>query len=235
MKTELFATLLSIGICTTTAAQVATPYGPYGYGQGPGPRVAPPAIPGRTRFAFAEANSPDQQLRDGVNKLLGFMRREQAPSAEELATFLDNEIAPFFDFAYMTKVAGGRMYRVMDEDRQAQLAASLKQRFLGKLAERLGAFDNPDVKFLASRVNPDGRTGTASLAILQPKGYPARIEFRFYRQDGDWKVYDVVANGQSAVAHYRRELRQRMRAGSSRPGPVSGIGRRPRPRIGGYR
>ena len=235
MKTSIYAALLSVGICTTTAAQIGTPYGPYGYGQSPGPHVSPRAMPDRSRFAFAEANSPDQQLRDGVNKLLGFMRREQAPSPAELASFLDSEIAPFFDFAHMTKVASGRMYRVMDEDRQAKLAESLKQRFLGKLAERLGNFDNQDVKFLASRVNRDGRTGKASLAVIQPKGYPARIEFRFYRQDGDWKVYDVVANGQSAVAHYRRELRQTMRGRPSRPGSAPGTRMRPHPRINGYR
>jgi phospholipid transport system substrate-binding protein len=192
-------------------------------------------MPGRPGMPAAEAESPDERLRDGVNKLLGFMRREQQPSPEELSGFLDKEIAPFFDFDYMAKVAAGRLYSPLGEERQAELAASLKTQFLGTLAERLGAFDDQEVKFLASRVNPDGRTGSASLAVLNPQSYPARIDFRFYRRDGEWLVYDVVANGQSAVAHYRREFRQMMRGGPGgmqrMPGyPVPG-----RPMMGGYR
>jgi phospholipid transport system substrate-binding protein len=233
MKTAILAALLCAGV--TTATQVAAQYGPYGYSQGPAPRAMPYAMPGRPDMPTADADSPDQQLRDGVNKLLGFMRREQEPSSEEMTSFLDQEIAPFFDFGYMAKVAAGRMYGALGEERQAELAAHLKTQFLGTLAERLGAFDDQDVKFLASRVNPDGRTGSASLAILNPQSYPARIDFRFYRLDGQWLVYDVVANGQSAVAHYRREFRQMMRGGPARPQPMPGYRMPSPPMMGGYR
>ncbi len=232
MKSRIYAALVSASLCTTAAAQAPTPYG---YGPGPGARPAPHSMPSRGHMAYTEADSPDQQLRDGVNKLLGFMRRAQAPSADELAVFLDAEIAPFFDFDYMANVAVGSASRVMSKERRTQLADTLKQRFLGTLAERLGSFDDQEIKYLASRVNADGRTGTASIAVVYPKSYPARIDFRFYRRDGDWKVYDVVANGQSAVAHYRRELRQMRRGGSVRRGPMSRTGVPRHPRLGGYR
>jgi phospholipid transport system substrate-binding protein len=81
-------------------------------------------------------------------------------------------------------------------------------------------------------LNPDGRTGTASIAVLNPSAYPARIDFRFYRGAEGWKVYDVAANGQSAVAYYRREFRQMMRGGPF--GGPRGYGYRP-PMGGMYR
>ena len=50
-----------------------------------------------------------------------------------------------------------------------------------------------------------------SAAILNPGTYPARMDFRLYRSGDDWRVYDVAANGQSAIVHYRRELMRQIR------------------------
>jgi phospholipid transport system substrate-binding protein len=43
--------------------------------------------------------------------------------------------------------------------------------------------------------------------IMQPSGIPTRLEFRFYHRNGEWKVFDVKAEGNSAVMHYRRQFR----------------------------
>ena len=41
---------------------------------------------------------------------------------------------------------------------------------------------------------------------MNPGSYPARLDFRLYRNGDDWLVYDVSANGQSAIVHYRNQL-----------------------------
>ncbi|MCB1882186.1 MAG: ABC transporter substrate-binding protein, partial [Gammaproteobacteria bacterium] len=53
--------------------------------------------------------------------------------------------------------------------------------------------------------------------------YPARLDFRFYLAEDGWKVFDVAANGSSAVMHYRQQFRQMMR---ERMMPYRGYGRR---------
>ena len=88
--------------------------------------------------------------------------------------------------------------------------------FLTTLSERLSGYDGQQVKFLPMRLNRDRRTGEASITLLNPGRYPARIDFRFYKGKAGWKVYDVAANGQSAVAHYRREFRSLMRRAGPR-------------------
>ena len=44
------------------------------------------------------------------------------------------------------------------------------------------------------------------MAVLNPGSYPARLDFRLYRNGENWLVYDVSANGQSAIVHYRNQL-----------------------------
>jgi phospholipid transport system substrate-binding protein len=163
----------------------------------------PPAAP---RLA-----APARALRAGIDRLLGFLGSEPRPSEAALAAFLNSEIAPYFDFAYMAKSAGGRLYeRLNAEDRQA-MVVDIKRTFLTKMAEKLGAYNNQQVRFLPPRGGSDGRTAQVSVAILNPGSYPARLDFRLYRAGEQWRVYDVAANGQSAIVHYRRQLMREMR------------------------
>ena len=69
---------------------------------------------------------------------------------------------------------------------------------------------------MSQRLNQDGRTGMVTTAISGPRGYPTRLDFRFYKANNGWKVFDVMANGQSAVIHYRRQFRQTMYMPSGR-------------------
>lgn len=180
----------------------AVPYGPGPVG--PRPFMAPP-MPAPT------ADNPALALRAGMDKLLGFLGGENPPSADELNAFLNDEIAPFFDFEYMAESAGGRLFERMQAEEQQAITEKLKTSFLGKMAEKLGGYDNQQVRFLPPRGGNDGRTAQVSVAVMNPGSYPARLDFRLYRNGGDWKVYDVAANGQSAIVHYRQQLMREMR------------------------
>ena len=185
----LLATLLVAG------GAHAAPY----YGPGPMPHPPGPA-------AQPQAANPAVELRAGVDRLLAFLGGEPKPSAQALAVFLDQEIAPFFDFEYMASSAGGRLFEQLGSEDQQALVAEIKQSFLTKMAEKLGAYDNQQVRFLPPRAGNDGKTAQVSAAVLNPGSYPARLDFRLYRVGKQWRVYDVAANGQSAIVHYRQQL-----------------------------
>jgi phospholipid transport system substrate-binding protein len=173
-----------------------------------------------------------------MDRLLAFLGSEQKPSQEALAQFLNNEIAPFFDFEHMARAAGGRLYERLSEDEQRAMVNDIKRTFLTRMAEKLAAYDEQQVRFMPPRAGNDGRTARVSVAILNPGSYPSRLDFRLYRAGHRWRVFDVAANGQSAIVHYRhqlmrqaqeRQMRQmRQMAPPMRPGmPPGGYGRPP--------
>lgn len=191
------------GVLFGSAAHAIPHYGP---GMGPGPY-------GQARMA-AQAQAmatPAVALRTGMDRLQAFLGGENKPSAEELASFLDTEIAPFFDFEYMAEAAGGRQLDRMSDEQRAAVVAQIKQSFLGKMAQKLGGYTNQRVRFMPPRLDNGGRTAQVSAAVLNPGSYPARLDFRLYRKGGEWLVYDVAANGQSAIVHYRNQLTREMR------------------------
>lgn len=158
-----------------------------------------------------QASNPAVALRAGIDKLMVFLDQDPRPDQSQLAEFLDSEIAPFFDFDYMAKTAGGRLFERMDEEQQAEITAAVKDSFLEKMAEKLVGYGNQQVRFLPPRAGDGGRTAQVTVAILNPGTYPARLDFRLYRNSDNWRVYDVAANGQSAIVHYRRQLMRQVR------------------------
>jgi phospholipid transport system substrate-binding protein len=179
----------------------------------PAASTEPSEAPGQpvTEASQPAMTNPAVALRAGVDRLLDFLGQDPAPEPDQLAGFLDAEIAPFFDFDYMAQAAGGRMFARLDEAQQGEIREGIKSSFLGKMAEKLVGYSDQQVRFLPPRLANDGRTAEISVAILNPGQYPARLDFRLYRGADDWRVFDVAANGQSAIVHYRRELMREMR------------------------
>ena len=169
------------------------------YGPGPVANTERPASAPR-------AGNPAVALRAGMDKLLAFLGADEKPSSEALAEFLNSEIAPFFDFKHMAGSAGGRLFERTSEQEQNAMVEDVKRTFLTKLAEKLGNYDKQQVRFMPPRGGSDGRTATVSVAVLNPGSYPARLDFRMYRARQQWRVFDVAANGQSAIVHFRRQL-----------------------------
>lgn len=189
------------GLSQAMPGYPASPMGPHMMGQGgmpyPGARQGP---------------GPGAELKAGMNKLMAFFKSNRRASSTAIKAFLETEIAPAFDFDYMAKMAAGPMARQMNPGQRKSLAAKIKKEFLGVLVQRLASYSGQSVKYLAPRMGRNRQTASASVAIMNPAGYPARLEFRFYLSSAGWKVYDVSANGQSAVLHFRRQFRNMIRS-----------------------
>ena len=165
------------------------------------PVLAQPAAPGGEPIGSA----PQEIVRRGVDRLAGFLIGAQRPGPSLVRKFLEREIAPHFDFAYMARWAAGPYSRRMDASAQAAMTGRLRALFLGALARNLGSFSGslPQVRVYPAR---PGRNRGESVVDARVDAGPWKVNlaFRFYRASDGWKVFDVAANGISAVAYYRR-------------------------------
>jgi phospholipid transport system substrate-binding protein len=194
MKTILiFMTTLSL---LSTSAQ-ATP----GYNYSGAPMHRP----------LYQEVGPDILLREGMTKLLRFLRTSQDLQPEQISAYLESEVAPYFDFNYMATWAAGPLNRQMDDQQRQAFSEKVKQMLLGTLAKRLTSYENQDVRFFRPRWVGDNEV-KVRVGILQAGGYPASLDFRFYRSEAGWKVFDVTANGNSALAFYRRYFAEQHRS-----------------------
>ncbi len=187
-------TLLTL-ITGTVQAQVPPGWGGYGPAAGPA-RVAP------AQRAGAEAV---ETLKAGMDKLLAYLGQKDAPNKLQAAAFLDREIAPYFDFAYMAQWVAGPAWARMSEEARKAMAGEIEASFLSSLATQMARFDGQQVRYLRPRPGPAGSV-KVPVGILRPGAYPAKMTFRTYRSADGWKVYDVEANGRSVAAYFRTQL-----------------------------
>lgn len=157
--------------------------------------------------------TPDQLLRQGVDRLIGFLIGAGNPSPQALRTFLEQEVAPYFDFNYMAQWAAGALYRRMTPAQHQRLAEKLETMFLDALARNLGTYARPlpEIQIFPARAGYSGNEATVDTRVVTDSGVMVNLEFRFYWTGREWKIYDVSANGASAVAFYRGYFTTRIR------------------------
>lgn len=193
MKANLLAvfTLLVSALFQTVSA---APYAPYQSGSYPG--MAPQA----------QSSAPAAIVKNGITKLTAFIQNGGAQDSARAMQFLETDIAPYFDFEYMTRWAAGPAWRQMSEEQRNSMQQQLTSSFMNTLVQKLTTYTNQPIRYFTPR--GQGRTDvTVSAWIMQPNGIPTKLEFRFYKSKNGWKIFDVKAAGNSAVVHYRNQFR----------------------------
>jgi phospholipid transport system substrate-binding protein len=198
MKIHRFALLLLV-IFATTQTATAAPYYP---GQPPHWRA-----PARDKI---DSTNPGAIVRAGITKLTDFIKSGGAKDREQALAFMATEIEPYFDFNYMTRWAAGSAWRRMSTQQRASMEQQLKTAFMNTLAQKLVTYTDQQIRYFTPR-GQGGDEVRVSVWIMQPSGIPTKLEFRFYKSKAGWKIFDVKAEGNSAVVHYRNQFRDLMR------------------------
>lgn len=203
MKANICALLILL-LTSASATVAATPYSPY------------PGGAQKTAPSQAQAGSPAAILEDGVKKLTTYIRSKNPQDRAMAIRYLKTEIAPYFDFAYMTQWAAGPAWRSMNASQRARMETELAKSFLTILATNLSSYNNQQIRFFTPRGQSRGER-RVSAWIVEPEGRPTKLDFRFYRnKQGDWKIFDVKVAGNSAVSYYRNMFRQQLRLSQTR-------------------
>ena len=197
--------IMAVMSMSVVQAQPGSGMPPYGYAP-PMPGPMPRPVPAPREYP---ADSPAALVQKGMGALIQRLQSRDI-SPRSLEKYLQDEVAPYFDFEYMARSAAGNMYRHMSDSQKKRMAQRIERQFLSTMVQRLVSYNNQEVRVVSQHLNRNGRTGMVTTAITGPRGYPTRLDFRFYKAKSGWKVFDVMANGQSAVVHYRRQFRQTM-------------------------
>lgn len=157
----------------------------------------------RTRNAMELG--PEIILRAGIERLKGFMAGGGG-QGRDADRFIDNEIAPFFDFDYMAKWAAGPRWRYLSAEQRNQMSTTIKRLFLAALAKNISGYGDPIVRIHRARAGRSRGEVSVSATVSPRYGRGVRVvlKFRFYKSPDGWKIFDVSANNTSAVLYYRR-------------------------------
>lgn len=119
--------------------------------------------------------------------------------------FLDERLAPHFDFEVMARRAAGPFHQRFTRAEREAFTARLRAMFIEALAGNLtsGTPAPPRVDVYPTRFLRWGDEASVLARVTSSPSAPIWITYRFHRTPGGWKAFDAAANGFSAVSHFR--------------------------------
>ncbi len=115
-----------------------------------------------------------------------------------------NEIVlPHVDFMGLSRWVLGKHWRMATAAQQSAFASEFRELLLGTYLRSVSAYKDNTIRFLPLRNDQQEDWVVVHALIEQKNGPVVRAAFRLHRANGEWLIYDVLANGVSLVATHR--------------------------------
>ena len=138
-------------------------------------------------------------------RVADFLPAAATTDREAVRAFLDERLAPHFDFDTMARRAAGPFYQRFSNAEREKFSARIRAMFIKALASNLvpGPPGAARVDIYPTRFLRWGDEASVLARITSAPTAPVWMTFRFLRTPEGWMAFDAAANGFSAVTHFR--------------------------------
>lgn len=139
-----------------------------------------------------------------------FANEQSAIRAEPnlLKTIVREELMPYINYQYAAyKVIGSNFKKTNKADR-AEFVPAFREYLITSYAQVFTLYNNQEVLFAPAKDFSDDRVVSVETSVIESGRDPINISFRVrkHKQTGDWKAYDMVAEGVSLLDSKQAEL-----------------------------
>lgn len=130
---------------------------------------------------------------------------------EHMYDLVNELVLPHFDFEKMSAWVLGKNWRDANKEQKKRFTEEFSRLLVRTYSRAI--YDNIDqtINFLPIRGTPADDKVTIRTEIPQEAGFPIPIDYKMYKKDSDWKVYDVVIDAISLVSNYRSSFNQEIK------------------------
>jgi phospholipid transport system substrate-binding protein len=163
--------------------------------------------------ALAARSEPEQLIRGVTDRIL--TRLDASPGMvkdkAELAQLIKTDVFPLVDFTSAARLTLGPYW--------ARASTAQRKRFVSELRDLLACtysaafshYSGQKVQWLPPRWSSARNYVEIRVRILQGGGSPLPVGYRLWKNNGSWKLYDLVVDGASLVQVYRDTFNERLR------------------------
>ncbi len=164
--------------------------------------------------ATAWAGAPTDAVRKSIDEVVRILEDpawKKPEKREERRKLLEQTIARRFNFLEMSRRALGAEWNKRTPEEQKDFAASFQTLLANTYLGRIENYGGEKVQYLKEIV--DGEYAEVYTKIDDGKT-AVDIIYKMEMASGDWRVYDVVAEGTGLVHNYREQFKRILRKGS---------------------
>ena len=155
---------------------------------------------------------PYQMIRTVANVTFKRFAQEQADIRKQpnlLKSIVREELIPYVNYRYAAfKVIGGNNFKKTTKEQRAAFVPVFRDYLITSYAQIFTLYKNQEVKFEPAKDFSKGKVVAVKTTILEANRPPIDISFRVRKskKTGEWKAYDMVAEGISLLDSKAIEL-----------------------------
>ena len=151
--------------------------------------------------------SPLETVRQATNQAVAILHDPSLTNhAQERTEKFWQAVLPRFDVQDIAKRCLGPQWNELTENQRqefVQLFVELVKRSYQSTLEQ----QTKDAQFSFDQERIEGENAEVDTRILAPaQGKPITVNYQLHRQEGEWRIYDVVAENVSLVRNYHNQF-----------------------------
>jgi phospholipid transport system substrate-binding protein len=163
-------------------------------------------------LAFATAslaeNSPTDEIRASVDAIIAILKNEQLDQAGKRAE-IKAVVNKRFDFRAMSQRTLATNWKKTTDEEKNRFVDLFSQLIENSYVGKLDSYTNEKVNYTGEKV--DGRKAVVETVIITTTA-DVPVDYRVYRKDDQWLVYDVTIEGVSLISNYRSSYQTIMKS-----------------------
>ncbi len=124
---------------------------------------------------------------------------------------VDQVILPRFDFVRMSQLVLGKYWRRATPEQKQAFVREFRELLIRTYATALLNYSGQDIVYLPVRAGKDVRKVTVNTQVREVGAPAIPVDYRLWRSDDGWKVYDVSIDNISLVSNYRSSFASQIR------------------------
>ena len=110
----------------------------------------------------------------------------------------------YFDYKQMAKLSLAKHYANLSDAQIAEFNKAYEAHLKRSFIDKLSLYTDQDMKILSKEAPSEKRRVLKTQIIGEDKNYA--IDFKFFQNNGDWRIYDVDIVGVSLIQTYRSQF-----------------------------
>ena len=163
----------------------------------------------------ASAGDPTEQVKQTVDEVIKILNNKELKKPEkqsERDSMIRGTVEKRFDFEEMAKRALALHWKSRTPQEQKEFVALFSDLLEDTYIRKIERYEDEKVVYTDEKT--DGPYATVRTRIITTKEIEIPVDYKIFKKEQKWEVYDIVIEGVSLVNNYRTQFNQIIRSGS---------------------
>jgi phospholipid transport system substrate-binding protein len=164
---------------------------------------------------ITEAGEPTDQVKQTVDAVINILNNKELKKPENRAERqkkIRETIEKRFDFEEMAKRSLALHWKKRTPQEQKEFTSLFSDLLEDTYIRKIERYEDEKVVYTAEKT--EGPYATVRTRIVTTKGTEIPVDYKIFKKDQKWEVYDIFVEGVSLVNDYRSQFSEIIRAGS---------------------